>query len=509
MIRSVLVLGGGSAGFLTALGLKSRIPDLPLTLLRSKDLGIIGVGEGTTTSVGYHLHHYCKLDLDTFYRVAEPQWKIGIRFLWGPRPFFNYAFGIELDSRYSLLSRGTGFYLNNTDAFEATGVKSCLMNQNKIWLRQPNGMPHIDSSEFTYHLENEKFVAYLEQMAAQRGIPVIDDTVTEVVQNETGVAKLRLQSGMEISADLYVDASGFRSQLLGQSLKEPFLSYKDSLFCDRAVVGGWDREDEPIKPYTTAETMNHGWAWQIEHEFRINRGYVFSSSFVSDNDAEAEFRAKNPKVKATRFVPFRSGRYERFWVKNVVAVGNAAGFVEPLEATSLAAICIQAQSLAEVLFDCAWKPNPSMIFNFNRHTTRGYDAVRDFLALHYRFNRRVDTPFWRECLEKVELHEVNRVVEFYKENGPSVVWRRVMFNDKESSEFGMEGFLAMLVGLCVPYEENFKIPEKEWLIWSGLQKAIREKVVNAFTVPEALALIRSPHWHWPANLYKRSQANRP
>jgi tryptophan halogenase len=509
MIRSVLILGGGSAGFLTALALKTRIPELPLTLLRSKDLGIIGVGEGTTTSVGNHLHHYCKLDLDRFYRIAEPQWKIGIRFEWGPRPFFNYVFGFELDTHYGVLSRGTGYYLKNEEPFDATGVQSRLMNENKIWLRLPNGMPRIASDEFTYHLENEKFVQYLELMANERGINVVDDTVIGVEQDDNGVTKLRLQSEMEISADLYVDASGFRSQLMGQTLKEPFLSYKDSLFCDRAVVGGWDREDEPIKPYTTAETMNHGWAWQIEHERRINRGYVFSSPFVSDNDAEAEFRAKNPKVKATRFVPFKSGRYERLWVKNVVAVGNAAAFVEPLEATSLASICIQAQALAETLADCDWEPNRSTVFNFNRQLTRGYDAVRDFLALHYRFNRRIDTPFWRECLEKVELHHGNRVVDFYKENGPSVLWRRTLFDETEGREFGMEGYLAMLVGLCAPYETKFRPSEQDQKNWATIQQAVRNKVASAYTVPEALALVRSPHWRWPENLYVRSQAQRP
>ena len=509
MIRSLLVLGGGSAGFLTALALQSRLPHLPLKILRSKDIGIIGVGEGSTTTLGYHLHHYCNLDLATFYRMAEPQWKIGIRFEWGPRPFFNFIFGFELDTKYELLSRGTGYYLDNNDAFDSTGMQSRLMNENKIWLRQANGMPRIVPDEFTYHLENEKFVTYLEHMALARGIEIVDDTAVDVVQDDHGISKLRLQSGGEISADLYIDASGFRSQLLGQALGEPFYSYDDSLFCNRAVVGGWDREDEPIKPYTTAETMNHGWAFQIEHEFRINRGYIFCSAFVSDTEAEAEFRAKNPKVRKTRFVPFKTGRYERFWVKNVVAVGNSAAFVEPLEATSLGSICVQAQAIAETLADCVGEPNPSTIYNFNRQLNRGYDAVRDFLALHYKFNCRIDTPFWRECLEKVELHQVNRVVDFYKENGPSVLWRNILFDETAGKEFGYEGYLAMLVGLCAPYQTKFRPTELERQNWAKIQQAFRNKVSTAYSVPEALALIRSESWRWPEKLYSRDQASRP
>jgi tryptophan halogenase len=509
MIRSVLVFGGGSAGFLAALTLKCRLPDLSVTVLRSKELGIIQVGEGTTTTFNYHLHHFCGLDLKTFYRLAQPQWKIGIRFEWGPRPFFNYVFGFELDTRYAILPRGTGYYLDNTDAFDTTGVQTRLMNENKVWLREPNGTPRLVSDEFTYHLENEKLVAYFEMMAQERGIEIMEGMCVEVLQDEHGVTGLRLQSGKTVAADLYIDASGFRSQLLGKTLGEPFYSFKDSLYCDRAVVGGWQREEEPIKPYTTAETMNAGWCWQIEHEHHINRGYVFSSSFLSDNDAETEFRTKNPKIKSTRIVPFRSGRYERFWVKNVVGVGNSVAFVEPLEATALAFICLQCQAVAEVLHDCNCRLNRSTVGNFNRQQARGYDAVRDFLAVHYRFNRRLDTPFWRECLEKVDLHHANRAVEFFRENGPSVLWRRILFEETDPSEFGMEGYIAMLVGQCVPYRSSYKPSEQDRQNWRVIQHAIRQKVADAFTITEALKLIRSDSWNWPDRLYDRSRTARP
>jgi tryptophan halogenase len=508
MIRSVLVFGGGSAGFLAALTLKSRLPNLPVSLLRSKDFGIIQVGEGTTTTFGFHLHHFCGLDLNTFYRMAQPQWKIGIRFEWGPRPFFNYVFGEEIDTHHDVLPRGTGYYLDNTGAFETTGTQSRLMNENKIWLRKPDGSPRLVPDEFTYHLENEKLVNYFEFVARQRGITIIDDTAVEVLEDERGVTGLRLQSGGTLSADLFVDASGFRAQLLGKTLKEPFYSYKDSLFCDKAVVGGWKRNGEPIKPYTTAETMNAGWCWQIEHEHHINRGYVFSSSFLSDHDAEAEFRVKNPKIQSSRIVPFRSGRYERFWVKNVVGVGNSCAFVEPLEATALAAICLQCQALAEVLHDSDLEPGGGTIANFNRQLARGYDAIRDFLAVHYRFNRRLDTPFWRECLEKVELHAANRAVEFYRENGPSVLWRTILFEGSDPREFGMEGYLAMLVGQCVPYRSTYRPSEVDRQNWERIQHYVRKQVAAAFTVTEALALIRSNSWAWPDGLYDRSRVER-
>src|SRR5207248_805307 len=156
--------------------------------------------------------------------------------------------------------------------------------------------------DYAYHIENVHFVRYLEGVAARLGVVVKDDTVVEVLQNDDGVAGLRLASGMTATADLYVDCSGFASLLLGKTLKEPYFSFKSSLYNDRAVASWWDRTDEPMQHYTTAETMNCGWCWRIDHEHQIARGYVYSSGFISDSDAEAEFRAKNPKVTDTRIV---------------------------------------------------------------------------------------------------------------------------------------------------------------------------------------------------------------
>src|SRR5205085_11255703 len=148
--------------------------------------------------------------------------------------------------------------------------------------------------------ENDFFVKYLESLALERGVEIVEDTVAEVKQDENGISGLSLKSGRTLSADLYVDCSGFVSLLLGKTLKEPYISFRPSLFCDRAVVGGWPRQGEPILPYTTCETMNSGWCWQIEHEHRINRGYVYCSSFISDEEAEKEFRAKAPKAGPSR-----------------------------------------------------------------------------------------------------------------------------------------------------------------------------------------------------------------
>src|SRR6516162_6712599 len=419
MINDVLVLGGGSAGFLAAITLKHLLPQLRVTVLRSKEIGIIGVGESTTLPLVSHLHDYLRMDLTEFYQLAQPTHKLAIRFLWGPRPYFDYGLNFQLDLRYQGFAKPIGYYSGDTLDF---GRLSALMTRNKVFPRLPDGRPNYNRDP-AYHLQNTYFVAFLEHYAQRQGVEILDDTVVDVPQNEAGIAGLVLASGVTRTADLYVDCSGFRSLLLGKALGEPFVSFKSSLFCDRAVIGPWKRTDEPIQPYTTAETMNAGWCWQIEHENRINRGYVYSSAFISDEEAEAEFRARNPKVSNTRIVKFVSGRYERAWVKNVVAIGNAAGFVEPLESTSLGVICFDAHALAESLLDVDLAPRPTQVQQYNRRTAHIWEIIREFLALHYKFNTRLQTPFWQACVHDTYLGSALEFVDFFCENGPSTLWR--------------------------------------------------------------------------------------
>jgi tryptophan halogenase len=509
MIRSLLVVGGGSAGFLAAVTLKRRLARLPITVLRCQNSGLIDVEEGTTPNLGYHLHNYLGLDIKEFYHKVEPLWKLGIRFEWGPRPFFNYAFGFELDTQFQLLPHGTGFYLKDRQPFEATGIRTTLMNSDKVWPRQPNGWPVVLADEFGFHLQNDKLVGYLEGLAGQCGVTVLDGDITEVLQNEQGVTGVRLASGQTVEADFFVDASGLSSRLLGQALAEPFYSYEDSLFCDRALVGSWERTQEPIKTCTRAGTMTAGWSWQVEHERRLQAGYVYSSRFQSDAEAETEFRSAFPRVDATRLLSFRSGRREHFWVKNVAGVGDAALTVDPLEASALSTTCAHAQALANSLVDCELEPNRTMIFNYNRHLIRPADSLRDFLAVHYRFNSRIDSPFWRECQAKVQLHWAEKIVSFFKENGPSILGRRCLFMDTDLTDYGMEGYLAVLVGLCVPYSTSYTPSAQDLMNWSKIQQVARKKAAVGYTVAEALNLVRAPNWVWPQGFYKQAYLNRP
>jgi tryptophan halogenase len=493
-VRKVIVLGGGSAGFMAALALKTRLPGLDVTVIRSKDIGIIGVGEGSTPTLTSFLHGYLRVGLRRFIEVAQPTWKLGLKFLWGPRPHFYYPFGPGFDTKLRGLPKAVGF-LCRDDLEDATPL-SAMMARNKVFPRAPEGGPQMHPT-VAYHFENEKFVRFLEGSAEALGVRLLDETVVETLRNDDGVAGLRLSTGAVASADLYVDCSGFASVLLGKALGEPFIDFGASLFCDRAVVGGWERGPaEPIRPFTTCETMPAGWCWQIEHERRVNRGYVYCSAFVGDEEAERDFRDRNPKVGPTRVVRFSSGRYRARWVGNVVAVGNASGFVEPLEATALGVIAAQSEALADTLWSSDCRPTPTQRRLINDAHVRHWDAIRGFIAMHYKLNTRLDTPFWRHCRAETDLAAAAPVVEYFRENGPDNFWEPGLIDPFD--EFKFRGYATLLVGQSVPYGNPYDPPAPVRDTWRTLCRQNGEAAQRAMTVEETLASLRSPAWKWPS-----------
>ena len=363
---------------------------------------------------------------------------------------------------------------------------------HKTALRRADGWPQFHSA-YAFHIENTRLVDYLSALCNEVDVTTLEGTVDRVERGEEGVAALHLRDGRTVRADLFIDASGFRSELLGTALEEPFISFNDALFCDRAIIGGWPRTNEPILPYTTAETMPSGWCWQIEHENFINRGYVFSSHFLSDDQARAEFLSANPKVATEpRVVRFRTGRYERNWVGNVVAIGNANGFVEPLEATAIAVIIYAVEALVEMLRE--EHTTPSLRAIYNQLIADIWTETRDFLALHYRFNERLKTPFWNLCRAETPLRTVEPIVEFYRENGPSMLARHLLGH--HDNIFGLEGHLAMLVGQAVPHCAKHAPPAAERALWEQHSADISSEADSALTVAETLARIRHPAWRW-------------
>ncbi|MCP5547907.1 MAG: tryptophan 7-halogenase [Akkermansiaceae bacterium] len=491
-MKSILVLGGGSAGLITALTFRRMLPEVSVKLVHSPDIGVIGVGEGTTAVFPEHFFKVLGLPKDEFYRETSPTWKQGIKFVWGPRDHFFYTFDFQYDQKRQGMGMANGFYAD--DDCGLLDLPAALMQCGKAFASGPLGKPLING-QYAFHIENKRLVAYLEKICAASGVAISEDTFVEAERTENGVGDLVFQSGARRSADLVIDASGFRSELIGRTLGVSFKDFSTGLFCDRAWIGGWTRGDEPLHAYTTAETMDSGWCWQIEHEDWINRGYVYSSRFINDDEALGEFLRKNPKVSnEPRLVRFRSGRHDSGWVGNVVAVGNSSGFVEPLEATALAQLIYEVRWLIEVLRTEQMDPAQSAKDRYNEIVGRAWDEIRDFLAYHYRFNTRLDTPFWKHCRNETSLGDYEGFYQEYRRLGPAPETIRAL--PYKPNIYGIEGYLAMLVGMKVPHERTYQPGAGEIDLWHRHQRAMRTRAAAGVASEKALAAIRSPHWSW-------------
>ena len=475
------MLGGGTSGYFAALALKKRFPGLSVTVIESSSIPIIGVGEATTTLMPPFLHHQLGLDVASLYREVRPTWKLGIKFDWGlPGDyFFTYPFG-DADP--------VDAYFHDGDIRSQSLTSRLMATDRSPILRDASGEIRslLPQTKLAYHLHNAPFVAYLAKHAALAGITHLDARVDVVTSPDRArVEALRTQDGRELRFDLYIDASGFSSQMIGAALGSPFQSFAGSLLCDRAIVADVPQTGA-IKPYTEAETMNHGWCWRIAVEGVDHRGYVCSSAFVSEADAIAEMRAKNPGMGDTWTVRFRSGRHADFWKGNVIAIGNAYGFVEPLESTALHMVIIELGYVIACLESDG--RGPLDVAECNRRVGAHWDYLRWFLALHYKFNRKLDTPFWRENRENVDVSGLAPSVTRFRERGP---WKSAAEVDTLVGDpaFGYSGLLMMLLGQKVdaPIAPS-RFSREAWAKRRAAEEALVER---ALPQAEALEILRA------------------
>jgi tryptophan halogenase len=236
--------------------------------------------------------------------------------------------------------------------------------------------------------------------------------------------------------------------------------------------------------------MDSGWCWQIEHENWINRGYVYASPFITDEAALKDFLEKNPKVSnEPRLVTFRSGRYLRNGVGTVVGIGNAVGGVEPREATARLVICVETSTLADSLSESRCEPTPPLIELYNRYHAQAWDDIRDVLAVHYKFNPRLDNEFGRASRNDTKLHDAQFLVDVYTENGPSVVAGAQLLHP--SNSFGMDGYLALLVGQNVPHQKPYQPSAAEAQAWKNKCNGWMADAKRGLDVKQCLQAIRS------------------
>ncbi|MSR13263.1 MAG: tryptophan 7-halogenase [Gammaproteobacteria bacterium] len=482
--RTVGILGGGTAGYLAALTLRRRIPDLEVTLIESSKIPIISVGEATTPEMVRFLHSpgLLGLDIADFHRRVQPSIKLGIQFLWGATPDSQFSYPFQ----YAPLVDPMVYdgHLDNQS------VAAQLMYADRAPLLDAGGgRAHslLESVRFAYHLDNERFVAFLKEEAISRGIHYLDAEIRGVEIRDDGenVDHLVTADGRKLQFDLYVDASGFRSVLMEGALKSPFVSYQSSLFTDRAIATNLPH-DGLIKPYTRAHAFDAGWCWSTAFEDRDHIGYVYASSFISDDAAVDEMHRMHPRMGEPRQVKFRSGRHAHFFKGNVVALGNSYAFVEPLESTALHMVIYELEYLTNHF------PLRSDVASKARLTEKMndlWDQLRWFLAIHYRFNRRLDTEFWRAARADADISGARDRLELFCERAP-LSDRPSLFYSIIPPDFfsGDHAFDTLLLGQGVP--ARLGPPRLPAAAWHHRAKLRREIAAHALPLAKALPLLR-------------------
>ena len=400
--KRVMILGGGTAGWITANLMATHWGDkgFDITLVESPNIGIIGVGEGSTPplrgfmeAIGVQEHEWMP--------ECNATYKVGITFKdWSTKPGFTqyvHPFVCQTDDYTApaffhnsyLRRKGIDLESHPDHFFLATE-----MIRQKLSPVAPENFPF--EVAYGYHFDSGLLGKFLARTAEKKGVKYKVATVTDANLDAQGnIASVNTEEGEVLSADLFVDCTGFRGKLIQETLKVPFKSCSEVLFNDSAVVFATEQPGD-ITPHTLSTAMKYGWAWKIPLTNRFGNGYVYSSSFVDDDKAETEFRAHLGLLDSdqeARRLKFKVGRVEQHWAKNCLAVGLSQGFIEPLEATALDMV----QETVVRFIEAYNNGNQTDKFRkeFNDRISGRFDAVRDYIVCHYRISNRTDTDYWK------------------------------------------------------------------------------------------------------------------
>lgn len=402
-LRSIVIVGGGTAGWMAAAALARALGPgtCDITLVESDAIGTVGVGEATIPSL-VAFHDLLGIDEADFVRATQATFKLAIEFRdWravGERflhPFGLYGVGLDqsIFQAYWLNSQRCG----RATPLEEWSVSGLAARLGRFgWPASPPA-PALAQLSYAYHFDASLYARYLRAYAEGRGVRRVEGDIVQVGRAETGlIGAVHLADGRAIQGDFYIDCSGFHSLLLAKTLETDFVDWSRWLPCDRAVAVQCERTGE-LSPLTRATAREAGWQWRIPLQHRIGNGYVYCSEHVSDDAAHRRLveTLEGPAIGSPRVLRFKAGRRRQVWVGNCLALGLAAGFLEPLESTSIHFI---QTGLARFF---AHFPDrelaPSIRDEYNRLTALEYERVRDFLVLHYSGTSRVDTEFWRRC----------------------------------------------------------------------------------------------------------------
>ncbi len=421
--KRVVVVGGGTAGWMAAAAFAKLLHGrYEIELVESDEIGIVGVGEATIPAIK-HFNHALGLDEDDFLRATQGTFKLGIEFVnWGrlgDRYLHSFGpvgqdLGLVPFQHYwhRLYTQG------KAEELGAYSVDTVAVWQNKFQrpVNEPNNP--LSAIAYAFHFDAGLYAQYLRRFAEERGVRRSEGRVTEVLRRpEDGhVSAVRLESGALVAGDLFIDCTGFRSLLLGQTLGVAFDDWSHWLPADRAWAVPC-KSVAPLTPYTCSTAHGAGWQWRIPLQHRTGNGHVFSSRFMGEDEAASILMSKldGEALAEPRLLKFTTGRRQRFWEKNVVALGLAGGFMEPLESTSIYLIQSGIARLLSFFPGTDWSDADRD--TYNRLTVAEFDNIRDFLILHYKAVARDDTAFWRYCRDMPIPDTLSARLALFRSNG--------------------------------------------------------------------------------------------
>jgi len=425
-IKSIVIVGGGSAGWMTAAALSSmlRPEDVQITLVESEQIGTIGVGEATIPDI-INFNRLLGIPEDEFMKATNATFKLGIEFNdWGRKgESYFHPFGVHgadmqgIDfHQYWLHLRQFG---DDTKLNEYS-ICSIAAQSNKFVL--PNNDPRsvLSTLRYAYHFDATLYARFLRSYAEKRGVVRVEGKVENISTDaETGnISSVHLDSGSAIDGEFFFDCTGFRSLLLAQTLGTKFVDWTHWLPCNSAQAVACEHNG-PLLPYTKATAKEAGWQWRIPTQQRTGNGHIYSNEFLSDEVAGKSLLADldGDVIGTPKQLRFTTGCQEKFWEreKNCIAIGLSAGFLEPLESTSIYLIQMGISRFISLYPDSSL--SPIVRDEYNNQMRLLFDQVRDFIILHYCATEREDTPFWTYCKNMKLPDSLQHKIDLFKASG--------------------------------------------------------------------------------------------
>jgi tryptophan halogenase len=433
-LESIVIVGGGSAGWMTAAALSDAVgQSCRITLIESEAIGTVGVGEATIPPIR-QFNARIGIDEATFVRETAGSYKLGIQFVDWARLGHSYfhpfgQYGAEFDKvpfyHHWMHEHLEGRVEGPIDEFSMCWA---MAKAGKFAHPEPDRRKIQSTFDYAYHFDAGLYAAFLRRLAEARGVSRIEGKVVDVAQRaEDGfIESVTLDNGESVAGELFIDCSGFRGLLIEGALEAGYENWQHWLPCDRAVAVPCAKGSE-IAPYTRSTARAAGWQWRIPLQHRTGNGYVHCSEFISEDEATGTLLGVldgEPQADP-RILRFVTGRRKKFWDRNCVAIGLSAGFMEPLESTSLHLIQYGILRLIALLPDS--EMSPLLAREYNRQTAQEYERIRDFLILHYKATARDDAELWRYCSAMEIPESLQYKIDHFRNYGLLVSDERELF----------------------------------------------------------------------------------